>query len=217
MSNGREIGLDETVVASEEQPPSVGAMAIDGDKGSTRVDNEPPEGCSIPDAEVPRRRVPLWCNVVVAVTVAGCAAIATLAVVRGTDHVAATPRKITPANVVVATPPPPAAPAPETKVAAPEPATPVKALPSAIAATAPEPAKPATSKISLAPTVPKKDATLTVDGKKATGTSAVVACGHHTVIVGKGKPQSVEAPCGGAIVVDARKPAAAAKARTSKH
>jgi hypothetical protein len=214
VSDAREIGLDETVVASE-QPPSVGAMAIDADaqdKGSTLVDNKPPDECSLPDVELPVRRVPLWCNIVVAVTVAGCAAITTLAIVRGKHHdeKTAAHRTITPANVVATSTPAPAV-EPPAPAPAPTPVS-VKSLPNA----APSADSPkSTARISLAPSVPKKDATLTVDGKKATGTSAVVTCGHHTVVVGHTKPQSIDAPCGSNVLVDAHKPAA--KTRTSKH
>jgi hypothetical protein len=44
---------------------------------------------------------------------------------------------------------------------------------------------------------------LVVDGKRITATSAIVACGKHTVRVGRSKLREVVVPCGATVTLDA--------------
>jgi len=66
--------------------------------------------------------------------------------------------------------------------------------------TTPPPAVEAAKPTSGTLLVPAKQK-VTLDGKRLDTTSAIVACGKHTVRVGWAKPKTVDVPCGGEIAV----------------
>ncbi len=169
-------------VIPQRKPPvavsSVPALGVDAPGKGT-----PPEGAvvSTRDLELPARRRRLG-NIVFA-AIAACGAILVAA---GIARVARSADRTTQLDTIT--------PQPVTAAAA---AGPVNAgLPST--ATSPTPASPASLVGTLHIDRPAVPGRVWLDGKKLTGTSAVVSCGPHQIKVGaRGRAHAVDVPCSG--------------------
>jgi hypothetical protein len=207
--------------ASSPAPASLGAVSLDsGSYARSAAELPAARGRSLEEDAVavaePQRghRPALRFKMIVGASVAACVAIigvaATQTVIGGTGEHASSNRTALLAAAALAppaeTPAPAASPAPSPSTAPGAHATFAAraAIPTPLAsesAHGPSAAGASHAQIRLA----HGQQTLTVDGKRASAPSVVVACGAHTVAVGAEKPRRVETPCGRTLIVDVGK------------